>query len=178
MFRWYRSATTCFVYLADVSTSSSRPTSQPLSWEPAFRKSRWFTRGWTLQELLAPQSIEFYSLEGVLLGDRVSLEVQVHDITGIAIQALRGSSMSEFSVTEKMSWSQTRQTKCEEDAAYSLLGIFDIQMPPLYGEGKRSSMRRLQDEISKSWLKISLYTGKCIEQLTPCSLDARNYLNV
>ena len=144
IFRWYRNATKCYVYLSDVSANDHDLTNPSLqSWELAFRKSRWFTRGWTLQELLAPSSIEFFCSKGSLLGDKRSLEQQIHDITGIAVRALQRTSLSEFSVDERMSW-------CEEDKAYSLLGIFDIHMPLIYGEGRANEFRRLREEIDKS----------------------------
>jgi hypothetical protein len=150
MFRWYCNATKCYVYLADVSTNGQDPTNQSFQlWEPAFRKSRWFTRGWTLQELIAPPLVEFFSVEGKLLGDKKSLERQVHEVTGIAVQALQGSALSGFSVTERLSWAESRETKREEDKAYSLLGMFNVHMPPLYGEGIESAFRRLQEEIEK-----------------------------
>jgi hypothetical protein len=149
MFRWYRDATKCYVYLEDVSTNRHDQIDTPSHvWEPAFRRSRWFTRGWTLQELIAPPSVEFFSLEGKLLGDKMSLERQVHEITGIAIQVLQGNALSKSSVAERMSWAETRNTTREEDKAYSLLGIFDISMPLIYGEGVKSAFRRLQVEIS------------------------------
>jgi hypothetical protein len=151
MFRWYRNAAKCYVYLSDVSRddySNSNPSSQ--SWEPDLRKSRWFTRGWTLQELLAPSLVEFFCSNGKRLGDKRSLELQIYEITGIAVQALQGTPLSDFSVNERMSWAKTRQTKREEDRAYSLLGIFDIHMPLIYGEGAASALKRLQEEIDKS----------------------------
>jgi Heterokaryon incompatibility protein (HET) len=151
MFRWYRNSSKCYVYLEDVSTNGQDPTDQSFqSWEPVFRKSRWFTRGWTLQELIAPLSVEFFSREGKLLGDKNSLKHTVHDITGIAVQALQGSALSGFSVTERLSWAEFRETKRAEDKAYSLLGMFNVHMPPLYGEGMESAFRRLREEIDKS----------------------------
>ncbi len=126
IYRWYCNATKCYVYLADVSAND---------WESAFEDSRWFTRGWTLQELIAPQSVEFFSFEGELLGDKKSLERQIHETTGIAISALQGKAPSEFSVLERFSWAANRETKKEEDKAYSLLGIFGIFLPLIYGEG-------------------------------------------
>ena len=157
MFCWYRDATKCYVYLSDVSVSGSNENDQSFqwTWERAFRKSRWFTRGWTLQELIAPASVEFFSLEGKRLGDKKSLERQVYEITGIAIQALQGRPLSDFSVTERMSWAANRGTKREEDKAYSLLGLFDIHMPLIYGEGSNAFIR-LHDEIDKS-LKSELF---------------------
>jgi hypothetical protein len=140
MFRWYRHASKCYVYLSDVSIAS-----------PALRDSRWFTRGWTLQELVAPVSVEFFSSEGERLGDKTSLVQEIAEITGISIQALQGRRpLCQFSVDERMSWAYGRQTKREEDAAYSLLGIFDIHMPLLYGEGRTKALNRLQKEIEES----------------------------
>jgi Heterokaryon incompatibility protein (HET)/Prion-inhibition and propagation len=150
MFRWYRNAAKCYVYLSDVSTNNHNqidPSFQ--SWELDFRKSRWFTRGWTLQELIAPSSIEFFSFEGKLLGNKKSLEKQIYEITGVAVQALQGCDISEFSVNERLSWAESRQTKREEDKAYCLLGLFEVHMPLIYGEGKESALRRLKEEIYK-----------------------------
>ena len=152
MFRWYQNAAKCYVYLSDVSSNTPTPSDQfsELTWESAFRTSRWFTRGWTLQELIAPASVEFFSVDGERLGDKRSLAQQIHEITGIAPQALNGFSLTHFSVDERMSWAMGRKTKREEDAAYSLLGIFDIQMPLIYGEGREKALRRLQREIKES----------------------------
>ncbi|KAL9568766.1 hypothetical protein ACKAV7_007080 [Fusarium commune] len=152
MYRWYRSAAKCYVYLADVSESTfdlNDPFGQQ-QWIPAFRNSRWFTRGWTLQELIAPASVEFFSREGTKLGNKNSLEKAICEITGIPYNALRGSPLSNFSSSQRLSWIEKRNTTKAEDKAYSLLGIFDIQMPLLYGEGREKAFRRLQEEIDKS----------------------------
>ncbi|KAH8889435.1 HET-domain-containing protein [Thozetella sp. PMI_491] len=148
MFRWYREALRCYVYLPDVSAdgygygqASSRP------WEPAFRVSRWFTRGWTLQELLAPASVQFFAREGIFLGDKTSLQRQIHETTGVAISALCGDPLSRFSVEERFQWAESRQTSREEDSAYCLLGIFGVFIPAIYGEGKTHALRRLRKEI-------------------------------
>jgi Heterokaryon incompatibility protein (HET) len=150
MFRWYRNARKCYVYLSDVSIRKRKERDQNLqeTWEPDFRGSTWFTRGWTLQELLAPKIVEFYSREHVSLGDKTLLERQIHEITGIAIKALRSTTLSEFSVEERMAWAKSRQTAREEDKAYSLLGIFDVSMPLIYGEGAEKAFFRLQKEIN------------------------------
>jgi hypothetical protein len=151
MFCWYRNAARCYVYLSDVSVgTSSRNDEFSRRWKPAFKKSRWFTRGWTLQELIAPVLVEFFSVEGERLGDKDSLEKTLHETTGIAIQALRGSPLSYFSTDERMLWAAKRQTKCEEDAAYSLLGIFNIYMPLIYGEGRQKALSRLFKEIKNN----------------------------
>jgi hypothetical protein len=148
MFRWYQNAATCYVYLSDVSMVKHTLSSEP-KWESAFRRSQWFTRGWTLQELLAPRSVEFFSRDGKRLGDKGSLEQQIHEITGIAVQALRGSPLSQFSDDERRSWAEKRETTIEEDLAYCLLGIFGVFLPLIPGEGKEHAFRRLQDEIDK-----------------------------
>ncbi|PMD32012.1 hypothetical protein L207DRAFT_590884 [Hyaloscypha variabilis F] len=148
MFRWYRNAAKCYVYLTDVSVEHGEHDDPRRSWELPFRRSRWFTRGWTLQELIAPRSVEFFSAEGTPIGDKTSLEKDVHDITGIAIQALQGCPLEDFTVDERMTWAKTRRTTREEDKAYSLLGIFDVCMPLIYGEGEENALRRLRGEIS------------------------------
>jgi hypothetical protein len=149
MFRWYRNATKCYTYLVDVSISSSDAGDKSI-WEPAFRASRWFTRGWTLQELIAPTSVEFFSREGARLGDRITLERVIHDVTGIPLKVLQGGPLSDFSVHDRMAWIEKRTTTREEDMAYSLFGIFDVQLPLLYSEGKQKAFRRLREEISKA----------------------------
>ena len=152
MFKWYRRADKCYVYLSDVSVGASAPgdLSSQQMWKLAFRDSRWFTRGWTLQELLAPEIVEFFSADGVLLGDKISLLQEICSITGISAHALQGASLGQLSVDERMSWAKKRGTKREEDAAYSLLGIFDIHMPLLYGEGREKALARLRKEIRSS----------------------------
>ncbi|PVH75291.1 hypothetical protein DL98DRAFT_388945, partial [Cadophora sp. DSE1049] len=142
MFRWYRKAAICYVYLADVwSRDQTDPSLKP--WEAAFRNSRWFTRGWTLQELIASPLVEFFSSNGNRLGDRQSLEQQLHEITRIPMLALQGRPLSDFSFDERVLWAQKRNTMREEDLAYSLLGILDISIPVIYGEGRENAFRRL-----------------------------------
>jgi NACHT domain/Heterokaryon incompatibility protein (HET) len=149
MFRWYREAAKCYVYLSDVSKGNCDEHGH-LSrsiWKSAFRGSRWFTRGWTLQELIAPTSVEFYSSEGMRLGDKRSMEQQIHEITNIPVRALRGNPLSDFSFEERLSWAIKRETTREEDKAYSLLGIFDIYMPLIYGEGGENALKRLRTSV-------------------------------
>lgn len=149
MFRWYHNATRCYVYLTDVHTSGNDQLSQT-SCEGAFQTSRWFTRGWTLQELIAPKSVEFFSAQHERIGDKKSLEQQIHEITGIPVTALQGSPLSQFTIDERMLWIRNRETKYEEDKAYSLQGIFDVYIPLIYGEGWERAMTRLQREIQES----------------------------
>lgn len=159
MFRWYQNAAKCYVYLSDVSTTKQKASDEvsELTWGPTFQVSRWFTRGWTLQELLAPTSVEFFSKEQKRLGDKQSLRQQIHKITGIPHLALQGAPLSQFSVNERLLWKENRQTKLEEDRAYSLLGIFGVYIAPIYGEGTGGAFKRLLDEISK--------LEKCIQDL-------------
>ncbi|RYP65604.1 hypothetical protein DL771_008212 [Monosporascus sp. 5C6A] len=152
MFQWYRNAAKCYVYLDDVSKSAlktgNKPNYQP--WEPDLRKSKWFTRGWTLQELLAPASVKFFSRKGARLGNKRSLELPISDITGIPLKVLRGSPLLDCSVPERMAWAKSRQTTRDKNKAYSLLGIFDVQMPLIYGEGRDKAFKRLKGEIDKA----------------------------
>jgi hypothetical protein len=150
MFRWYRDAAKCYVYLSDVSAVDLDPIDESLQlWEPAFRNSRWFTRGWTLQELIAPPSVEFFCSHGRRLGNKKELEQQLVEITGIPASALRGTPLSEFPVNERMSWAETRTTHRPEDKAYSLLGIFGIYMSPRYGEGWGKESTRMLKKIEE-----------------------------
>jgi len=150
MFDWYQNAAKCYVYLSDVSMHNG-------SWpdrlrQSAFRRSRWHSRGWTLQELLAPASVEFFSKGGTWLGNKWSLESQIHKITHIPREALRGyPPPSPISIETRMSWMTNRETTIEEDAVYSLLGIFGVYMPLIYGEGAMNALRRLGEEIEKSF---------------------------
>jgi len=148
MFRWYRNAKKCYVYLADVSTPGNDADVQS-AWEATFRNSKWFTRGWTLQELIAPATVEFFSKEGKRLGDKNSLEKLIHEITRIPIQALQGNPFSYFSIAERTKWAVQRQTTEEEDMVYCLLGLCEVSMLPIYGEGKEAALKRLQMTVKE-----------------------------
>ena len=120
-----------------------------VDFEDPFWQSKWFTRGWTLQELLAPQDLIFYSMNWVQLGTKKYLKDVLHLITGINLEYLDGSlPVWEASIAERMSWMSKRLTTRVEDMAYCMLGIFEINMPLLYGEGSRAFLR-LQEEILK-----------------------------
>jgi Heterokaryon incompatibility protein (HET) len=148
MFRWYQRAVKCYVYLSDVSADSDDSEHAQCRWEAAFRKSRWFTRGWTLQELLAPASVEFFSREGRRLGSKETLELLIHNITKIPVAALRGEPLSQFSFDERWQWAAGRETKKIEDKAYCLLGIFNISMSLRYGEEEKE-FKRLKDKVDR-----------------------------
>jgi hypothetical protein len=143
MFRWYRDAAKCYVYLADVTADPSvGADAQP--WEKAFRRSRWFTRGWMLQELLAPRSVEFFDCTGGRLGDKYSLMTLIYKFTDIEDDAFDGRSLSKFSLDERMSWIQNRKTTRGEDLAYPLFGLFNVSMAINYGEGVENALLRLE----------------------------------
>ncbi|KAF0321138.1 het domain protein [Colletotrichum asianum] len=141
MFRYYHDAQACYAYLADMPRTRSL--------EKHLRNCRWFTRGWTLQELLAPAEVRFYDQDWNLLGTKESLVEIISDITGILCDVLLGKTpLWDIPVATRMAWAATRSTRRKEDVAYSLLGIFDINMPMLYGEGPKA-FRRLQEEICR-----------------------------
>jgi hypothetical protein len=143
MFRWYKDSAKCYVYLTDVSTKF-------FDYLDQFPESKWFTRGWTLQELLAPKDVEFYTTEAISIGRKSELVHTIADITGISTEALQGTPLSHFSIDQRMKWAEGRKTTRQEDLAYSLLGIFDIQMSPFYGEGREKAFERLKKKIRKS----------------------------
>lgn len=178
MFRWYQNATRCYVYLSDVSVHTQDGRSRHVEWESAFRNSRWFTRGWTLQELLAPGIVEFFSYDCIRLGDKRSLEQQIHEITGINIEALQGRYLGEFSVEERFRWGEKRQTTEEEDNAYCLLGIFGVFMSLIYGEGQASAMKRLQREVTESGKSIPHSLGTIIVEYLILIADHLDNLQV
>ncbi|OAP64688.1 hypothetical protein AYL99_00660 [Fonsecaea erecta] len=146
MFRWYHDAVKCYVYLADVLIPNGEDHTERI-WERAFRN-----------KLLAPASVEFFSREGQWLGSRSTLELQIHEITGIPITALRGTPLSQFSVDDRIQWAAKRNTKKKEDKAYCLLGIFGIFMPLIYGEGDHAFIR-LNKELGRSPPSTNLESG-------------------
>ncbi|CVK97668.1 related to beta transducin-like protein [Fusarium mangiferae] len=142
MFQWYRRAAKCYTYMADV------PHEQDI-WESisSFSASSWFTRGWTLQELLAPAEIHFFDETWSFIGTKEELASEIEDITGISRKFLLGwVDFHQASVAQRMSWASKRTTKRDEDIAYCLLGIFNVTMPMIYGEG-RKAFERLQLKI-------------------------------
>jgi ankyrin repeat protein len=146
MFRWYKRASVCYAYLFDVSANENLRENGS-----EFQSSRWFRRGWTLQELLAPRNLIFYGSDGKLLGTKIQLCTTIAKVTGISHLYLRGiSELKSASVAERMSWAAGRETKRKEDLAYCLLGIFDISMPMLYGEGGSQAFFRLQEQIIRN----------------------------
>ena len=128
MFHWYRNSRVCYSYLDDVPSSD-----EPRSENSRFRKSRWFTRGWTLQELLAPLYVVFFGSDWTEIGTKSSLQEVISDITGIDSQVLLTNYGGEISVAQRMAWASKRETSRVEDEAYCLMGFFGVNMPMLYG---------------------------------------------
>ncbi|KAF7506453.1 hypothetical protein GJ744_011703 [Endocarpon pusillum] len=159
MFRWYCNAARCYVYLSDVpgiAICSGEATESSYK-ETAFRRSRWFTRGWTLQELLAPSVVDFFSNDGEELGSKLSLLSVLREITGIPDAALQGTPLSDFSVNERISWNEHRITTIPADRAYSLMGILGVSLSPFDGESPAEAMKRVTDEVDKQ--------NKCLQDI-------------
>ncbi|KAJ3460799.1 hypothetical protein MRS44_011666 [Fusarium solani] len=148
MFQWYASADTCYVYLGDLESDAS---------SDAMASCRWFTRGWTLQELIAPSKLQFYDKEWSLRGSKMDFADQLLQITNIHEAVLQDrTSLRTIPVGRRMSWAANRQTTRTEDMAYCLIGIFDVNMPLIYGEG-RNAFIRLQEEIMKTSNDLSIF---------------------
>jgi len=146
MFRWYKDAWVCLAYLSDMTGSKL-----------SFQQSRWFTRGWTLQELIAPKSLVFFDREWKFAGTKETEASDISMITGIPKAILYQTvELADVPVAQRFSWASTRQTTREEDQAYSLLGLFDINMPMLYGEGAKAFLR-LQEQIVSQSADMSIF---------------------
>ena len=151
-----RLSTPCFVGTATrLDAMSTSQTFQALdstpmrSWNLLSGKADGLLGVGQLQELLAPISVEFFSRERKRLSNKRSLKQQIHEITGIADSALQGAPLSHFSIKERLSWIEPRETKLEEDKAYSMLGIFDVSMSLRYSEGRMKAFKRLLKKIEK-----------------------------
>jgi len=138
MYRWYQESGVCYAYLADVKSGVDcgyKPHKASPTWkDPCFRNSEWFGRGWTLQELIAPSAMIFYDHQWQDLGTKLGLCSIISEVTGIPEAILRGGPLSSASVAQKFSWAAARITTRIEDRAYSLMGLFGVNMPMLYGE--------------------------------------------
>jgi ankyrin repeat protein len=151
MYQWYQEAEECYAYLANVSDSQ-------------ISESEWFDRGWTLQELIAPSTLIFFNQRWEELGTREALSQLVSHRTGIPVGILKGDDdLETASIAQRISWAAERKTTKPEDLAYCLMGIFGINMPLLYGEGKRAFIR-LQEEIMKVSDDYSIFAWKSPDQ--------------
>jgi len=160
MFEWYKKATVCYAYLGDLPESPNKNPQSARGKEQLqsdLGRCRWFSRGWTLQELIAPKRVEFYDQGWNLRGTKESLRFEISVITGIDMSVLAHSEdLPNVAVAKKMSWAANRHTTRVEDVAYSLLGIFDVNLALIYGEGARAFLR-LQEAISYSTNDLSLF---------------------
>jgi hypothetical protein len=150
MYRYYHNAAECLVYLEDVPPKTKGTLGEDKQLN-AIKSSRWFTRGWTLQELIAPQTRYYFAGDWSPIEHLGSMNRVVADVTGISEQVLENREMlSNFSVAQRMCWASRRQTTRSEDIAYGLMGLFNVNMPVLYGEGASKAFRRLQNEIMQT----------------------------
>jgi hypothetical protein len=169
MFTWYQDSAVCYTFLSDVQGASL-----DTGVSRAMAESRWFTRGWTLQELLAPRRIVFFSSDWTEIGTKASLKHAISERTGISEKHLILNEttqqwvvqLSEASVAQRMSWIATRTTTRPEDVAYCMLGIFGVNMPLLYGEGTRAFVR-LQEEIIKVSNDQTIFCWEWVPSLVP-----------
>lgn len=162
MFDWYRLADVCYVYLEDVpDVDHPIAHSGPVT-DDTFRHSKWHTRGWTLQELIAPEHVVFLTQTWHFLGTRTALAVTIQQVTGIHFDILTGRApLDSVSVARRLSWAAWRRTTRVEDEAYCLMGLFGVHISPIYGEG-RNAFLRLQEEIVKTIPDQSIFAwGKC-----------------
>ena len=169
MFKWYQEATLCYAFLQDVDaldvesfknlSSNLNLTSEQRTRikETQFARSRWWTRGWTLQELIAPPELIFYDKYFRRIGSKKELVRVISVISGIDEAVLLNQlNLNDVCVATRMSWAAGRKTTRKEDVAYSLLGIFGISMAMLYGEGDKAFIR-LQEEIIKTTNDQSIF---------------------
>jgi hypothetical protein len=143
MFQWYSKAEVCYAYLHDATGVRD------------FIRSEWFDRGWTLQELVAPANVQFFSGDWANFGSKTTLSRLISQRTGIDGRYLQGDNLELASIAERMSWAAKRITTRPEDTAYCLLGIFDIHMPLIYGEGLQKAFTRLQSQLIKEAAELS-----------------------
>lgn len=174
MFVWYKDAIECYAYLSDVvrtptsSEGSPRDKTQVLA--SILSPAKWFTRGWTLQELIAPRKVVFFTRDWVEIGLRDSMSEVLAQITGIDESYLTGGDLANASIAKRMSWASGRTTTRPEDLAYCLFGLFDVNMPLLYGEGGKA-FQRLQHEIMKTSDDESIFAWSISENNARSTAD-------
>lgn len=160
MFAWYRGARICFAYIGDVDENVEEGLQHWWMVTKEFNKSKWWTRGWTLQELIAPTEVMFFNKKWKFMDFRSSLAGPISKITGIAEDILRDGNLDrlhDFSIAQKFSWAATRRTTRGEDRAYSLMGLFGVNMSMIYGEGEQAAFYRLQKEIFAVYADHSIF---------------------
>lgn len=176
MYRWYQRSAICYVYLVDFEggqssdgvSADSNGEWADLTWHAdqartiRLQKCRWFTRGWTLQELIAPDLVVFFDKSWNYLFKKNDTSELLASITGINATVLSGAkNVNSFSIAQRMYWASQRRTTRVEDEAYSLLGLFEINLPLLYGEGQRA-FRRLQEAIISASDDTSIFAWELL----------------
>ncbi|CDO68485.1 hypothetical protein BN946_scf184499.g10 [Trametes cinnabarina] len=142
MYRWYQQADVSFAFLHDL-----KETVPSLNAELVLERCKWFARGWTLQELIAPAEVVFYDSDWSVVGTKAGLARSVEYVTGVGVDILtHARPLRAVSVAQRMSWASRRKTTRAEDRSYSLLGIFGVNIPIMYGEGS-DAFYRLQEAI-------------------------------
>ncbi|OAQ69766.1 HET domain-containing protein [Pochonia chlamydosporia 170] len=157
MFRWYRNAYLCYAYLVDFELP---PTANAQAFDEESCGSVWFTRGWTLQELLAPREVVFLNRNWESLGTRGDLSDRLFAVTGIGYENLtrfEPRDLTRASIAAKLSWASQRQTTYEEDEVYCLFGIFGVSLALMYGEGREAAFRRFQEELIQQFDDDSIF---------------------
>lgn len=154
MYQWYEKAEVCYAYISDYPFGTYKGVPGV-----SFSQSKWFTRGWTLQELIAPSYVVFFNRDWEEIGTKSSLRDLISTITGVHVDALLGKKPDRYSVAQRMSWASKRQTTRTEDIAYCLMGLFSVNMPMLYGEGQRA-FTRLQEAIMMRSTDHTLFAWK------------------
>ncbi|KAI0096091.1 heterokaryon incompatibility protein-domain-containing protein [Nemania sp. FL0031] len=156
MFTYYQNAAFCIALISDLPGAPEN-VGLAAHFESEFPRCRWLTRGWTLQELIAPPRVRFYDSTWTFRGTKHDWKPFLARETGVDETILVDSSgLRHIPVARRMSWASKRQTSRTEDMAYCLLGIFDVHMPLIYGEGRKAFMR-LQEEIAKESCDLSLF---------------------
>lgn len=159
MFYWYQCSKLCYVFLSDLEPLPThlKESERRSLLDTRISKCRWFTRGWTLQELIAPERLEFFDQNWIFIGAKSDLEATLARITNVDAAILNHSTrLSSIPVARRMSWAARRKTTRIEDMAYCLLGIFDVNMPLLYGEGIKA-FYRLQQQLASENNDLSLF---------------------
>ncbi|KAF2109382.1 heterokaryon incompatibility protein-domain-containing protein [Lophiotrema nucula] len=162
MYRWYQESYICAVHLEDAEPKEDSGQTEEAYLSGVLLKSRWITRGWTLQELIAPRSLFFHDKQWRPIANKLHVLSEIEFATRIPVQVLETGRFSASSIAQRMSWAADRSTTRVEDRAYSLLGLFDVQMPMLYGEGEKAFIR-LQEEILKHSTDDSIFAWKAKE---------------
>ncbi|VUC33674.1 unnamed protein product [Clonostachys rosea] len=176
MYLWYQQSEECYALLSDVGPEVVEDWTDPQS---SLYGSRWFTRGWTLQELVAPSVVLFYASDWTFIGRKdkpESFTRVISEVTGVGCEVLDGRiDPLQLSVSARMAWASRRQTTRREDVAYCLMGLFQVNMPLLYGEGTRA-FRRLQEAILQQTDDQSLFAWNSADDLEDEDEDALSSL--